>query len=141
MKKLKVLLPAFALFAGSVSGVAFADTSVGEAEYNSSCAACHGTGGKGQGTFTEFLKHGTPGLTTLSKKNGGVFPFERVYKIIDGRSEVKGHGTREMPIWGDQYTAESVKRHGPFFGQYYAEDAINARVLALIDYLHSVQEK
>jgi len=46
-----------------------------------------------------------------------------------------------MPIWGSAYIAESVKTHGPFFGEWYGEDVANARILALIDYLHKLQEK
>ena len=38
--------------------------------------------------------------TTLSRQNGGVFPFDRVYSVIDGRQAVKGHGSRDMPVWG-----------------------------------------
>jgi hypothetical protein len=64
-----------------------------------------------------------------------------VYQIIDGRTEVKAHGPKEMPIWGSVYIAASVKTHGPFFGEWYGEDVANARVLALIDYLHKLQEK
>jgi hypothetical protein len=25
--------------------------------------------------------------------------FWQVYRVIDGRAEVEGHGTREIPIW------------------------------------------
>lgn len=139
MRQLIAITAAISLL-GGVTGTAFAE-SMGEAEYKSSCAACHGADGKGGGEFTEFLKGGAPSLRVLSKNNGGVFPYNRVYKIIDGRAPVKGHGSSEMPIWGNQYTAESIKTHGKFFGEYYAEDAINARILSLIDYLHKLQDK
>ncbi|MEN8170044.1 MAG: cytochrome c [Pseudomonadota bacterium] len=139
MNRLITFSAAVSLLVG-VTGTAFAE-SMGEAEYKSSCATCHGVDGKGGGEFAEFLKGGAPSLRVLSKNNGGVFPYDRVYKIIDGRTAVKKHGSREMPIWGDQYTAESVKDHGPFFGEYYAEDAINARVLGLIDHIHKLQDK
>jgi len=42
-------------------------------------------------------------LTQLSKKHQGQFPFWQVYRVIDGREEVKGHGTRDMPIWGEVF--------------------------------------
>ena len=139
MRQLITLTAAVSLLLG-VTGTSFA-ASMGEEEYKSNCASCHGMDGKGNGPFAEFLKSGSPSLRVLSKNNGGVFPYDRVYKIIDGRAAVKSHGPSEMPIWGDQYRAESVKTHGPFFGDYYAEDAIQARILSLIDYLHKLQDK
>jgi mono/diheme cytochrome c family protein len=138
MKRLLTLSAAVSLLVG-VTGTSFA-ASMGEEEYKSSCAGCHGMDGKGNGSFSEFLKGGAPSLRVLSKNNGGVFPYDRVYKIIDGRTAVKGHGSSEMPIWGKEYTADSVKTHGPFFGEYYSEGAIRSRVLSLIDYLHKLQD-
>ena len=141
MKRLTTLsLSAFLLM--GLSGTAFAEKStIGEAEYQNNCASCHGVEGKGDGPFAEYLKAGTPSLTTLSKNNGGVFPVEKVYQAIDGRAGVASHGPREMPVWGKEYIAESVKKHGPFFGDWYGEDIVNARILALIDYINQMQEK
>ena len=33
----------------------------------------------------------------------GEFPYERLEAVIDGRTSVRGHGSREMPIWGDVF--------------------------------------
>ena len=52
-----------------------------------------------------------------------------------------GNGPREMPVWGKDYIAGSVKEHGPFFGEWYGEDILNSRILALIDYLNKLQVK
>jgi hypothetical protein len=38
----------------------------------------------------------------LAQENQGVFPYRRVYEIIDGTSQVAGHGTRDMPVWGER---------------------------------------
>ena len=78
----------------------------GKAEYQSSCAPCHGKDGKGNGPVSAGLKVPPPDLTVLAKKNNGVFPFNSVYEIIDGRKSVIAHGTRDMPIWGDRYMPE-----------------------------------
>ena len=75
---------------------------IGKREYDNNCIACHGADGKG-GIYVDFLKTTPPDLTQLTKANGGVFPLERVYGAIDGRQQVKSHGTREMPIWGRDY--------------------------------------
>ena len=138
MKYPTIVISGALLFSG-LTGLAIAEESIGQQEYNASCAVCHGVDGKGDGAFGEFLKSGAPSLTTLSKNNGGVFPFEKVYKVIDGRT-AKGHGTREMPVWGAAYTAESVKARGPFFGEWYGEEIARGRILALIDYISSLQE-
>ena len=124
-----------------VSGTALsAEKSIGQAEYEQNCASCHGVKGKGDGPFTEFLKQGIPSLTNLSKNNGGVFPVDRITQYIDGRTWTKAHGSREMPVWGAGYTAESVRAHGPFFGEWYAENVVRARILALVEYISQLQE-
>ena len=46
-------------------------------------------------------------LRQIAKNNGGKFPFWEVYRKIDGQTEVRTHGTREMPIWGDRFRAEA----------------------------------
>jgi hypothetical protein len=38
-----------------------------------------------------------------SRANGGVFPFDRMYKIVDGREPIAGHSTADMPTWGSEY--------------------------------------
>jgi len=117
----------------------------GKREYLNSCAACHGASGKlaaGEGAGVEFLKSTPTDLTTLSKKNGGVFPFERVLTVIDGRQAVKSHGSRDMPIWGDRYNRDSVKAAEYYVDvPYDMEMYTRARIHALIDYIHRLQAK
>ena len=81
----------------------------GKREYMDRCAVCHGQSGKGDGGMIDILRTAPTDLTTLSRNNGGVFPFEHVYAVIDGRQAVKGHGSRDMPIWGKAYSAETVR--------------------------------
>ena len=119
-----------------------AEKSVGQREYESKCIMCHGVTGKGDGWFSEYLKRRTPSLTQLQRNNGGVFPFDRVYQVIDGRKEVQVHGPREMPIWGGVYRVESDKVYDTNLGQYFADDGmIRARILALIEHISRLQEK
>jgi len=112
----------------------------GKREYESKCVVCHGHGGKGDGSYAELLKTAASDLTTLKRKNGGVFPVERVYAVIDGREAIKSHGDRDMPIWGNDFNKETVKA-----AEYYAdmpydmEAYTRARILALIDYLNRLQ--
>jgi hypothetical protein len=82
-------------------------------------------------------------LTALSKANGGVFPFARVYNVIDGRFDVLAHGPRDMPIWGEifQSPRESSNPASPPPEKEDAELIARSRILALIEYITSLQNK
>jgi mono/diheme cytochrome c family protein len=115
---------------------------LGKREFESKCALCHGKSGKGDGGVTDLLKKAPPDLTLLAKKNGGVFPFERISAVIDGREVVKGHGDRDMPIWGTAYKEETVRAAEHFTEvPYDMEMYVRTRILALIDYLNRIQAK
>ena len=118
-----------------------AEKSIGQREYESKCVMCHGASGKGDGWFTRFLKTRPATITQLKKNNGGIFPFDRVYQVIDGRKEVSVHGPRDMPVWGAAYRAESGKEHDPYYGLAYVDEGmVRARILALIEYISRLQE-
>ncbi|MDP3512622.1 MAG: cytochrome c [Sulfuritalea sp.] len=113
---------------------------VGKFEYEGSCAVCHGITGKGNGPFMGQLATRVPDITLLARSNGGVFPFDRVYQVIDGRQELKAHGSREMPIWGRSFRMQS----SAFFENYPAHDAessARSRILALTEYVYRLQAK
>ncbi len=107
-------------------------------EYRNSCLNCHGVGGKGDGPMAGLLKKKPTDLTKLAKNNGGEYPFLRVYQTIDGRVVVPGHGDREMPIWGARYLKEDYERYRTDFG---GEDVVRARILELVYYVQTLQEK
>jgi len=106
----------------------------GEIEYQNHCAICHGVDGRGHGIMAKFLTVGPSDLTRLAKKTAGGFPFWQVYRIIDGREEVKGHGTREMPIWGARFQAEA---RGTDPG---SRSQASGRILSLVFYLQHIQK-
>lgn len=142
MKRLRImtaLLGAAAIGAFGVSAAA-EKIDIGKGEYEAHCAVCHGIKGKGDGPFAEImLKSSVADLTVLSMNNHGAFPFARVYEVIDGRQQLKAHGTREMPIWGNIYAARSTSNYDDY--PYDAESFVRGRILALIDYLHRLQKK
>ena len=108
----------------------------GKREFQRYCATCHGIDAKGNGPSAELLVAKPADLTQLSKKHGGVFLFWRVYEEIEGSGDViiRGHGTREMPIWGDVFRLErsSSEEH---------QAGVRGRILSLVYYLQSIQEK
>jgi mono/diheme cytochrome c family protein len=108
----------------------------GKSKYEKYCANCHGRSAKGDGPFAAMLVIKPADLTQLSKQNGGQFPFWRAYRMIDGREEVRGHGTRAMPMWGFIFQVEEGESTGP-----YQEDLVRGRVWQLVYFLESIQEK
>jgi hypothetical protein len=40
----------------------------------------------------------------------GTFDAELVYKIINGRKPVQGHGGNDMPVWGDAFSRSREDR-------------------------------
>ncbi len=111
----------------------------GKREYDSNCAVCHGKLGKGDGPYAGIVDKRISDITTLAKKNGGVFPYARVHEIVDGREVIKVHGTRDMPIWGADYLAQS--REAYFDVPYDPETYVRARIVALVDYVYRLQVK
>ena len=110
----------------------------GRTDFVTYCAACHGVEGRGDGTIAEFLTITATDLTQLSKKNAGVFPRERATNVIDGRAEVKVHGPRDMPVWGDWFEFEEGSS---IAGKGAEEKVVQARINALVDYIETIQEK
>ena len=114
---------------GFITCASAQDNNVGKIQYQSSCAACHGADAKGDGPVSKELKTRPADLTVLAKNNNGVFPYDRVFQMIDGRnSTVASHGTREMPIWGYRFGPPQAYR-------------FKARVVAVIDYIKSLQQR
>ncbi len=138
---LKTTLSASLVALTLLQGAASAQTSrgdLGKREFESNCASCHGANGKGGGFAVEWLRKSPTDLTTLTKRNGGVFPVSRMYEMIEG-ANVPSHGVRDMPVWGMDYRIQA--------GEYYAdvpydsEVYVRGRILALIEYINRLQEK
>jgi hypothetical protein len=106
----------------------------GELEYQRYCGICHGADGRGQGIMSKYLVIQPPNLRQIAKRSGGNFPFWEIYAKIDGQSEVRGHGTREMPIWGDRFRADAGADGKT------AQTQAAGRILGLVFYLQHIQE-
>jgi mono/diheme cytochrome c family protein len=102
------------------------------------CADCHGVNGKGAGPATEVIPGFKPAdLTLLSKNNGGQFPRQEVYNVIDGRKRMAGHfdADTDMPLWGLTFQPE-----GREFSKE-GEAKVKARIAGLVTYIEGIQEK
>lgn len=124
-----------ALLAATASVAVAQDINIGKSEYEAACAVCHGTDGSGHGEFAEYLTVQPSDLTMLSANNDGVFPYLDVFHVVDGRTTVRAHGS-QMPVWGNSFTAQ----YGEVAGPYGAELLIRARIVALTDYVESLQK-
>lgn len=141
MKRIFILRAMLMVTLLGSAALAVAETGfdVGKREYEASCAICHGINAKGDGVFGDLLQLAIPDLTTLSRRNGGVFPTERVYAMIDGREYIKAHGAREMPIWGNYLSISATPEYDDYPNL--PEAFVRSRILSLIDFLNHRQVK
>jgi mono/diheme cytochrome c family protein len=93
------------------------------------CASCHGEAGRGDGPVSAVLRQRPPDLTQFAMRNSGVFPAEKLARIIDGR-DVVAHGNPEMPVWGDAF--KSSREH-------LDDAALKARIGAIVRFLEVIQ--
>lgn len=124
-----------ALVVSNTCGTSNAEPSA-ETDFRMSCSSCHGEDGRGGGTKVFGLSVEPPDLTLLSRRNSGVFPRERLRSIIDGREDIKVHGDREMPVWGQLFKLDAEEGLGGAEGD---ETAVERRIEALIDFIESLQ--
>ena len=75
--------------------------------YQTYCTACHGPTAKGDGPLATSLRRRPSDLTAITTRENGVFPADRIFRIIDGRQRVPGHGGPDMPVWGDAFRRSS----------------------------------
>jgi mono/diheme cytochrome c family protein len=114
---------------------------IGKHEYITNCAVCHGEKGNGDGPLRTFLTKPPADLTAIQKNNSGVFRFDRIYEVIDGRQAVAAHGPREMPVWGAAYRAVGVASSGGNASEQELQSFARGRLIALIGYIYTLQSK
>jgi mono/diheme cytochrome c family protein len=103
----------------------------GAATFKAYCATCHGEKARGDGPMADQLRFAPADLTRVGRRNRGKFDSERVFRMIDGRQPVKGHGGTDMPVWGDAFLDS---REG------YDKETVKRRIDELVHYLESIQE-
>jgi len=133
MKRLAILALLFAGVAPSPAGAQ--QMGYGQAEFLNSCAPCHGKDGQGNGPLTGELSRQPPDLTLLERKNGGNFPFAKVFATIDGNFMLPAHGERDMPVWGRQFLGQDIDD----FGERAGKQVTEARIRELALYVETLQ--
>jgi mono/diheme cytochrome c family protein len=98
------------------------------------CAACHGAEGRGDGPVAASFKVEVPDLTLIARRSRGLYPRERVARIIDGRYIFAAHGARTMPVWGEDLSRLEM-------GNPEAERATRIVIDRLADYVWQLQKK
>jgi len=102
----------------------------GKIDYQNYCASCHGTDGEG-GKEVDIQG---PALTHLSQKNGGRFPFQEVYEVVDGRKKAAAHERLlDMPLWGVYFQPQGASAG-------VSEAKVKSRITDLVHYIQSLQE-
>ncbi len=122
-----------------LSGAHAQDIPPGSGEFQAWCARCHGPEGKGDGPVAKDLETAPTDLTQLAAENSGTFPAERVKRSIDGRSTEAGHGTRQMPVWGNWFAFEVTSGGLLKTDQSRTEAEITERVDRITSYVKSLQ--
>jgi mono/diheme cytochrome c family protein len=125
----------------AVTANSWGQTSValGRADYKTHCASCHGPQGKGDGVAPSFPVNPRVDLTTIAQRNGGTFPDDWVWDVIDGRwsGDCGAPSQRSMPAWGQLFNAQAMDQPGD--SPRTAEWVTHSRIESLIKYLHAIQ--
>ena len=131
MRAAATLAALYVLASGAANAGPFSDAT-GRQLYERFCASCHGEAGFGDGPVASSLKVLVPDLTRLYRRDGS-FPDERVRRIIDGREVYPVHGSRYMPVWGQEFRA-AEGADAP------AGEDSRRMVDKLVEYLRSIQQ-
>ena len=100
--------------------------------YRQYCASCHGEDGRGHGPVEPYLTVKPSYLTRIAARCGGDFPRDQLGHIIAGDEVVAAHGTRTMPIWGEQLQTDVI-------GTVNKPVVARGRIGFLVDYLETLQ--
>src|SRR5215468_2656003 len=127
------LLVGVTLAAAQPPPISGATMSAGQQYFVRYCSACHGATGHGDGPAAPALRTPPADLTRIAQRRGGRFPAAEMAAVIDGRTVVPAHGSREMPVWGERFGEMGG-------GGSVGEEVVRGNLLVLIEYLQSIQQ-
>jgi mono/diheme cytochrome c family protein len=131
MRRLLLVLSMLLAIVGRSHAAEYAAMS-GEELYLRFCASCHGTSGAGDGPVAGSFKVEVPDLRLMTRRAGGVYPRDRIVRIIDGRHIFAAHGARTMPVWGEDLSRV-------YAGNPEGERATQGVIYKLADYVARLQ--
>ena len=104
----------------------------GQEMFNSYCAVCHGTDGKGAGPAASALKVATHGSHPAQPpRMAENIRSMHVSSVLRGEAETPAHGSKDMPVWGPLFRHLSQ-----------GHDAeVQQRIANLNQYVESIQKK
>jgi mono/diheme cytochrome c family protein len=128
-----LLTPALIVTASALAtlGAQGSEPFSGSSDYQVYCSSCHDAEARSDGTIAKSLKRRPSDLTQLKKRNDGVFPSDRVFKTIDGRSG-GAHDNSDMPRWGGVLSKASESA---------SPQQTVERIDTLVKYLDTLQAK
>lgn len=112
------------------TGTSAVGQSTGKHDFEQLCAPCHGIDGTGK--VRDLVEANPPDLTDLSLSNNGKFPFDKVYRIVDGRQMLNSHKRFAMPFWGIYLQKQ---------GTHESEAAVKQRITEIVRYVEIIQKK
>lgn len=127
------ILSLLLLASGGEAGAADYVSMSGKDLYLRFCASCHGVAGRGDGPVAGSLKVEVPDLTLIARRAKGLYPRANIEKIIDGRYIIGAHGSRTMPVWGEDFSRLEI-------GNPEAESSTRIIILRLADYVWLLQK-
>ena len=107
------------------------DIRKGRELYLEHCAACHGIKADGHGPLEHELASPPADLRLLSRKYGNPLREDQIARFMDGRADVKAHGPRDMPVWGEEMWQYPEGSGNP--------NQVSDSVAHTIHYLQSIQ--
>jgi mono/diheme cytochrome c family protein len=107
---------------------------MGAERFANHCSSCHGLDARGEGPVRPVLRTPPADLTRIAARRDGEFPVGEISRFIDGRFEVTAHGTREMPVWGQLFSAPIPE---PGAG----DEIARGTIATLVEFLKSVQRE
>jgi len=127
---LLLLSPALAATAAAQNSPVLRQSLAGAELFRTYCAVCHGASARGDGPLAASMTRKPADLTEIAKRNGGVYPSELVFRTIDGKNPVRGHGGPDMPVWGDAFARATDGGD---------DEKVKRIITSLVDYLESIQ--
>lgn len=108
------------------------ETQEGVHLFHQYCASCHGEKATGNGPVAPYLTVKPADLTRITERRDGTFPDAQIQRIVAGEENLPGHGTRTMPVWGEQLQNDVI-------GTVNKPAVARGRIAFLVDYLKAIQ--